>query len=70
MVSSHVIIMSDLVPSKSYHLRVVSKDQAENQTESSDYVTITGRATESVFDLILLNLQDIFGWLGDLGNLF
>lgn len=69
MTNSHVVIISDLTPSKSYHLRVISKDGAANETKSEDNVIITGRATESVFDLILTNLQEIFGWLGKVGDI-
>ncbi|MCA9391806.1 hypothetical protein KC614_01210 [candidate division WWE3 bacterium] len=66
LTNSHVVIISDLDPSKPYHLRVVSRDGALNETKSGDNAVITGRATDSVFDLILLNLQETFGWLGGL----
>ncbi|OQX51292.1 hypothetical protein B5M47_01095 [candidate division CPR3 bacterium 4484_211] len=71
------MIVSDLRPSKPYHLRVISKDGAGNETKSQDHAEITGRAaeitgraTESVLDLIIVNLQESFGWLGNLGKIF
>lgn len=66
LTNSHVVIISDLTPSKPYHLRVVTRDGAGNTTNSEDYAVITGRATDSVFDLIVVNLQQTFGWLGGL----
>ncbi|MCA9391807.1 DUF2341 domain-containing protein [candidate division WWE3 bacterium] len=70
LTNSHVVIISDVVPSKPYHLRVVSRDGALNDAASSDYAVITGRATDSVLDLIIFNLQDTFGWLGQVFNVF
>ncbi|MCA9391808.1 fibronectin type III domain-containing protein [candidate division WWE3 bacterium] len=69
LTNSHVVIISDVVPSKPYHLRVVSRDAAINEAASSDYAVITGRATDSVLDLIIFNLQETFGWIGGLINL-
>ncbi|RLD03150.1 MAG: hypothetical protein DRI56_13000, partial [Chloroflexota bacterium] len=70
LTNSHLVIVSDLRPSKPYHLRVISKDGAGNETKSQDHAEITGRATESVLDLIIVNLQESFGWLGNLGKIF
>jgi len=63
------VIISDLVPSKPFYLRVVSRDGATNTTKSDDYAVITGRATESVLNLIIVNLRESFGWLAGFVNL-
>lgn len=70
LTNSHLVIVSDLRHSKPYHLRVVSKDGAGNASKSGDQAVITGRATDSVLDLIISNLQATFGWLGNIGSLF
>lgn len=61
---NHVVVISGLVPSKVYHLRAVNKDKANNTGNSVDTVTITPKATDSALDLVLKNLQNIFGFLG------
>jgi len=61
---NHMVIVSNLTPSKVYHLRAISKDEANNETSSIDTVTITPKATASAFDLVITNLQEAFGFLG------
>ena len=71
--NSHLVIISDLNPAKPYHFRILTKDGAGNQSVSTDRAVITGRATESVLDIIVVNLQKTFGWLGsiqNIGNIF
>ncbi len=60
---NHLVIISDLTPSKVYHLRVLSKDKAGNSGKSIDTVTIAPKSTESALDLVVGNLSDIFGFL-------
>ena len=60
---NHLVIISDLTPSKVYHLRVLSKDKAGNSGKSIDSVTIAPKSTESALDLVVGNLSDIFGFL-------
>jgi len=61
---NHMVIVSSLTPSKVYHLRAVSRDEAGNVGESIDMVTITPKATENALDLVISNLQEAFGFLG------
>jgi hypothetical protein len=61
---NHLVVISGLTPSKVYHLRAVSKDVAENLAQSVDTVTITPKATENALDLVITNLQQVFGFLG------
>ena len=63
---NHVVIISGLTPSKVYHLRAISKDSAENTARSVDTVTITPKATDNAFDLVITNLQEAFGFLRNL----
>lgn len=61
---NHVVIISNLTPSKVYHLRAISKDKAGNVGHSIDTVTITPKATENALNLVITNLQEAFGFIG------
>jgi hypothetical protein len=61
--TSHVVIVSELDPSKIYHLRAVSHDNAGNLGASEDTTTITGKVQKSVIDIILNSLQRSLGWI-------
>ena len=64
LTKSHLVIISELTPSKPYHLRVVSKDKAGNVANSSDNTVISGEVPMSILQLILKILRYIFGWMG------
>ncbi len=68
LTNSHVVVISELKPAQTYHLRVKTHDRAGNASVSGDNVVITGRANSSVLNIILQNLQRTFGWLGGLGG--
>lgn len=61
---NHLVVISGLTPSKVYHLRATSTDKAGNISQSIDSVTITPKATENALDLVVTNLQQVFGFLG------
>jgi hypothetical protein len=61
LTTNHVIIISNLTPSKVYHLRTLSKDKAQNTGQSVDTVTITPKSTRSALELVIGNLYDVFG---------
>ena len=63
---NHLVIISGLTPSKVYHLKALSKDKASNMGESIDTVTITPKATENALNLVVSNLQEAFGFLGNI----
>ena len=63
---NHLVIISGLTPSKVYHLRAISKDEAGNVGNSTDTVTITPKATENALNLVIISLQEVFGFLGGL----
>ena len=60
---NHLVVMSNLTPSKVYHLRTISKDKAGNEGKSIDSVTITPKSTQSALDLVIGNLSEVFGFL-------
>ncbi|GBE17037.1 exoglucanase B precursor [bacterium BMS3Abin15] len=61
--SNHLVIVSNLTPSKVYHLRAISKDEANNDSRSIDTVTITPKIADNAFDLVIGNLKEVFGFL-------
>jgi len=68
LTTNHLVVISGLTPSKVYHLRAISKDSVGNITNSIDTVTITPKATENALNLVIGNLQVIFGFLKGLGQ--
>lgn len=59
----HVLILRDLQPTQSYHLKVNATDIAGNITTTDDMVVVTPTAQQAAFDIVLKNLEDIFGFL-------
>jgi len=68
LTTSHVLVITDLRPSSSYHLRAVSKDASGNQGVSEDQSTLTEQARSSVLDMIIGSIQSSLGWLFGMGN--
>jgi hypothetical protein len=56
----HVMIVSNLTPSKVYHFKVVSKDSAGNVGESGSVTSITPKSTDTVVESVLGSLGRIF----------
>jgi hypothetical protein len=63
LAGKHVMVIRDLNPTSSYHLKIVSTDKAGNRIESNDTVVVTPSAQAAAFDVIIKNLEDVFGFL-------
>lgn len=63
LTTNHLVIISNLTPSKVYHLRAISSDKAGNQGRSIDTVTITPKANDNALNLVITNLQQVFGFI-------
>ena len=63
LTTSHVVVLTDLKPSSSYHFRVISKDSSNNQSASEPDSVLTDIARSSIIDIIIKSLQDTLGWL-------
>jgi hypothetical protein len=63
LTTNHIIIISNLTPSRVYHLRTLSKDKARNTGQSVDTVTITPKSSRSALELVIGNMSDVFGIL-------
>ena len=65
-VLNHIVVISNLPTSTVFHLKAISTDESGNTGYSSDNITITPQATESALNLVLGNLEQVFGFLGNL----
>jgi len=63
LTTKHVIVLRDLALTTSYHLKIISTDKTGNKIESQDTVVVTPTAQAAAFDVIINNLEDIFGFL-------
>jgi hypothetical protein len=66
LTNNHLVIISNLSPAKVYHVRADSKDKAGNLANSIDIVSITPKATDNALNLVIDNLQQAFGFLGNI----
>lgn len=62
--TDHMIVLRDLNPTSTYHLKIKTTDQTQNSSETEDTVVVTPTAQAAAFELILKNLEGIFGFLG------
>lgn len=60
---NHLVVINNLRPSSVYHLRVISKDEAGNETGGRNIVTITAQTTENPLDIIISRLTSAFSFL-------
>jgi hypothetical protein len=61
--TDHVVIISNLSPSTVYHLQAVSEDSATNSGKSSKLVAVTPKATNTVFEVVVESLGNVFNFL-------
>lgn len=61
--TDHLVVISNLNVSEVYHLQAIANDSAENEGSSVDTVSITPKASDSAFEIVISNLGQIFGFL-------
>lgn len=61
--TKHVMVLRDLATTQAYHLQVEVTDTANNVTTSDDMVIVTPTAQQAAFDIVLKNLEEVFGFL-------
>jgi hypothetical protein len=64
----HVAVITKFNPGVAYSFRAESVDSGGNVSLSKIYVILTPRQQESVFQIIMKNMEDIFGWVGKMRN--
>ena len=60
---NHLVVISDLTPSKVYSIRALSRDKAGNIGKSSGNNTLTPKAVDSALDIVITILSDAFSFL-------
>lgn len=60
---NHLVVISNIPPSRVYHMRALSKDSTDNLASSPDLVTISARGSDDALELVTTNLLETFGFL-------
>jgi hypothetical protein len=63
LTTHHLVVLKDLEHTNTYHLKIISKDEAGNEAKSGDLVAVTPASSESALDVVLQNLEEVFGFL-------
>jgi hypothetical protein len=61
LTTEHLVIISDLAPSKVYSIKPISKDKSGNASLVTAQSAIVGRASDSVLNIVLNTLRKVFG---------
>jgi hypothetical protein len=64
---NHLFVMTDFTPGSIYQFQVESIDSNGHKIRSKTYTILTPRQKDSVFQVILNNVEQTFGWMGGLG---
>lgn len=65
-VLNHTLVISSLQPSTVYKYVLISEDKFGNETKSNTYALLTPAKSVSIIDLIIRNLEQVFGWTNNL----
>jgi alpha-tubulin suppressor-like RCC1 family protein len=68
LTTSHVVVVTGLTPSSSYHIRALSKDASDNKGVSEPSSIITDQARSSILDVIINSIQSSIGWIFNIGK--
>lgn len=61
LTTEHLVIVSDLPPSRVYSIMPVSRDKSNNASTTKPQAAIIGRASDSVLNIVLNTLRKVFG---------
>lgn len=61
LTTEHLVIISDLAPSKVYSIKPISRDKSGNASLATAQSAIVGRASDSVLNIVLNTLRKVFG---------
>jgi hypothetical protein len=64
----HVIVITKFEPGQIYTFKVEATDSSGNTAISKTYTVLAPRQTETVFELIIKNFEQIFGWMKFVGG--
>ncbi len=58
----HSAILSDLSPATAYVYRIKARDKWGSEIASDYFGTYTGKKADSVFELVVRAIEEVFGW--------
>ena len=61
--TSHIVIISNIKPASTYHMKIISKDASANIGTSEDYTVLTQTQEKSLFQYIIQTLEKKFEWV-------
>jgi hypothetical protein len=64
----HLVVMTDFKPGEIYQFQVESTDPNGNKVRSQTYTILTPKQKDSVFQVIMNNIEQTFGWLQAVGK--
>ncbi len=67
-VKKHVAVITKFSPGTVYRFKIESADSAGNNSISNVFTVLTPRQKETVFQVIMNNFQDVFGWTNKIGK--
>jgi len=67
LVKKHVVVISDLNPGKVYLFKVISEDLSDNASSSNNFTILTPKNEKTVFQTMIENFEQIFGWTQGFG---
>ena len=62
LATNHISVITSFKPGTVYYFRVKARDEAGNESTSTEYAILTPRRKENIVQIILANFQDIFKW--------
>ena len=65
---NHLVVISDLTPSKVYSIRALSRDKAGNIGKSNGNNTLTPKSVDSALDIVITILSDAFSFLSGINK--
>ena len=65
---NHMFVFTDFNPSSVYYFKVANIDKRGNVATSDNYSVMTPAKKKSIFDLIISNFEDTFGWVKQVGR--
>ena len=69
LTTSHILIITNLKSSSTYHLKLISKDGSGNIAASDDYTVLTLNQQKSLLQYVIQILEEKFSWIKGL-NMF
>jgi hypothetical protein len=63
----HVEVIVDFAPATVYKFSLICKDEANNESESEDFVLFTPVKEKNIIDIIIENFEGTFGWVKNIG---